>query len=171
LHLLPFWDNLLSINQTDSRKGFMMTAKAVSRQEIIMNFSSPPSVDDLMVMARQIIDTLPDELIDRCEDLEVQIDEFPDEATEQDMDLDSPYELLAFYHSGREISPGVQKKVANDDDRLFVYRRPVLDLWCETGDDLGALLREVVIEEIARAFEYAENDIVEMIKRHHQGLF
>lgn len=148
-----------------------MTAKAVSRQEIIMNFSSPPSADDLEVMARLIIETLPDELVGKCEDLDVRIEEFPDEAMEQDMELDSPYELLAFYHSGKEISPGVQKKVANDDDRLHIFRRPVLDLWCETGDDLGTLLREVVIEEVARAFEFSEEDIVEMIKRHHQGLF
>ncbi len=136
-----------------------------------MNFSTPPSADDLSVLARLIIEALPDELVEKCEDLEVQIEEFPDEAMEQDMELDSPYELLAFYHSGKEISPGVQKKVANDDDRLLVYRRPVLDLWCETGDDLGSLLREVVIEEVARAFEFSEEDIAEMIKRHHQGLF
>ncbi|HNQ92062.1 MAG TPA: metallopeptidase family protein [Alphaproteobacteria bacterium] len=148
-----------------------MSAKAASRQEIIMNFSTPPSADDLSVLARLIIEALPDELVEKCEDLEVQIEEFPDEAMEQDMELDSPYELLAFYHSGKEISPGVQKKVANDDDRLLVYRRPVLDLWCETGDDLGSLLREVVIEEVARAFEFSEEDIAEMIKRHHQGLF
>lgn len=148
-----------------------MTLKAASRQEIVMNFSAPPSGDDLMVLARQVMDTLPDELSTKCGEIELYLEEFPDEGTEQDMELSSPYELLALYHSGKEISPGVQKKVANDDDRLVVFRRPVLDLWCETGEDLGGLLREIIIEELGRAFEFSEDDIVEMIGRHHQGLF
>jgi len=46
-----------------------------------------------------------------------------------------------------------------------------LDLWCETGEDLSGLLREVVIEEISRAFDYSEDDIIEMMGRHHQGMF
>lgn len=148
-----------------------MTARAASKHEIVMNFSVPPSADDLGIMARQVIETLPDELSDKCEDLVLVMEDFPDEATEQDMDLNSPYELLALYHSGKEIAPGVEKKVANSEDRLFVYRRPVLDLWCETGEDLGVLLREIMIEEIARAFEFSEDDITDMISRHHQGLF
>lgn len=148
-----------------------MTVKLASRQEIVMNFSIPPSIDDLAVMARQVVDTLPDELVTKCADLELRLEEFPDEAMEQDMDLDSPYELLAIYHSGKEISPGVQRKVAESDDQLLIYRRPVLDLWCETGDDLSSLLREIIVEELARAFEFSEDDIAEMVSRHHQGLF
>jgi len=148
-----------------------MTAKALSRQDIIMNFSSPPGIDDLGGMARQILESLPDELDGKCEDLQLVIEEFPDEVAEQDLELTSPYELLALYHSGREIAPGVERKVANDDDKLVLYRRPILDLWCETGEDIGVLLREVIIEEIARAFDFSDDDIADMVRRHHQGLF
>lgn len=149
----------------------MMTAKAVSRQEIIMNFSTPPSPDDIAVMVRQVLESLPDELSAKCEDLVLEIEEFPDDATVQDLDLETPYELLALYHSAREISPGVQKKIANGEDRLVFYRRPVLDVWCETGEDLSSLVREVVVEELARGFEFSDDDIQEMVGRHHQGLF
>jgi predicted Zn-dependent protease with MMP-like domain len=148
----------------------MMTAKAVSRQEIIMNFSSPPSTDDLAVLARQVIETLPDELSSKCEELILEIEEFPDDAVLQDLELSNPYELLALYHSAKEISPGVQKKIANGEDKLVVYRRPILDLWCEAGEDLGALMREIVIEELARGFEFSDDDIQDMIRRHHQGM-
>ena len=147
-----------------------MTAKALSKQEIIMNFSTPPTPDDLGGMVRQVLETLPDELSSKCEELVLEIEEFPDDATVQDMDLDSIYELLALYHSAKEISPGVQKKIANGEDKLVIYRRPVLDLWCEAGEDLGNLVREIVIEELARGFEFSEDDIQDMIRRHHQGL-
>ncbi|MEK7802518.1 MAG: metallopeptidase family protein [Pseudomonadota bacterium] len=147
-----------------------MTAKAVSRQEIIMNFSTPPSVDDIVVMARQTVVTLPDELTRKCIELILEVEEFPDETIEQDMDLSSPYELLALYHSGKEISTGVQKKIANGEDKLVLYRRPILDLWSETGEDLATLVREVMVEELARGLEFSEDDIQDMIHRHHQGM-
>lgn len=146
-----------------------MTAKALSRHEIIMNFTMSPSLDDLAVMARQILESLPDELSASCEELGLQVEEFPDEGIEEEMDLGTPYELLALFRSGKEIAPGVQKKVANEDDVLLLFRRPILDLWCETGDDLTSLVREVVIEEIARGLEFSEDDIKEMILRAHQN--
>lgn len=146
-----------------------MTAKALSRHEIIMNFTTSPSLDDLAVMARQILESLPDELSASCEELGLQVEEFPDEGIEEEMDLETPYELLALFRSGKEIAPGVQKKVANEDDVLLLFRRPILDLWCETGDDLTSLVREVVIEEIARGLEFSEEDIKEMILRAHQN--
>lgn len=146
-----------------------MTAKALSRHEIIMNFTMSPSLDDLAVMARQILESLPDELSASCEELGLQVEEFPDEAIEEEMDLETPYELLALFRSGKEIAPGVQKKVANEDDILLLFRRPILDLWCETGDDLTSLVREVVIEEIARGLEFSEDDIKEMVLRAHQN--
>ncbi|MBP9049705.1 MAG: metallopeptidase family protein [Alphaproteobacteria bacterium] len=141
----------------------------MSRHEIIMNFTMSPSLDDLAVMARQILESLPDELSASCEELGLQVEEFPDEAIEEEMDLETPYELLALFRSGKEIAPGVQKKVANEDDVLLLFRRPILDLWCETGDDLTSLVREVVIEEIARGLEFSEDDIKEMILRAHQN--
>lgn len=146
-----------------------MTAKALSRHEIIMNFTTSPSLDDLSVMARQILESLPDELAVSCEELSLQVEEFPDEVIEEEMDLSTPYELLALFRSGKEIAPGVQKKVANEEDALLLFRRPILDLWCETGDDLATLVREVVIEEIARGLEFSEEDIKEMVLRAHQN--
>lgn len=147
-----------------------MTAKAVSRHDIVMNFASPPSGDDLMAIAQQVLESLPDELTEACEDLVLSIEEFPDETLEQDMALESEYDLLALFRSGKELAPGVQKKVANEDDALVLFRRPILDLWCETCDDLNNLVREVMIEEIARALEFPDTDIQRMIKAHHQGM-
>lgn len=140
-----------------------MTAKAIPRQEIIMNFTTPPTVDDIAVFARQALESLPDELVNKCDELVLEVEEFPDDATAQDMELDTLYELLALYHSAKEISPGVQKKIANGEDKIVVYRRPILDVWCETGEDLGGLIREIIIEELARGFEFSDDDIQDMI--------
>lgn len=142
----------------------------MDRDQIIMNYSAPPSIDDLEAIARNALQALPDELIEVCDGLAIRVEEFPDEAIQQDLDLDDPYELIALYRSGSMIAPGVIKKTANDDDLLIIFRRPLLDAWCETGEDINVLMRQVMIEEIGQNFEFSEDDIEEMTARHFQGI-
>lgn len=142
----------------------------MDRKQIIMSFSVPPSPDDLAVMARDVLDTVPEELVGFCEEMDIVVEEFPDSVVEQELELDSPYELLVLYRSGAEISPGVTKKSTDEDDTLIVYRRPLLDLWCETGDDLSSLLRNAVIEEIGHNFDFSDTEIEDMVGRHYQGM-
>lgn len=142
----------------------------MSAKQIIMNFSTPPSSDDLEVMATSILETLPEEILEFCEGIELIIEELPDETLEQELDLTDAYDLLALYRNGKEISPGVEKKAANDDDALVVFRRSILDMWCETGDDLNALLRNIIIEELGKYFDFSDDEIEEMSERHYQGM-
>jgi len=135
-----------------------------------MNFSAPPSGDDIETIAKEQLNSLPDEILEYCDSLAIEIEDYPDDATQAEMELEDPYEIVALYRSGKEISPGVERKVANDDDVLILYRRPILDLWCETQDDLTGLIREVMIEELARNFDFSEDEIEEMTARHHQGM-
>lgn len=142
----------------------------MEQQRIIMNYSVPPSAEDVLVMAQEAFDVLPEEILEFCDTLTIEIEEFPDDTTETELDLEDPYELLALYKSGKEISPGVESKVADADDVLVLYRRPILDFWCDSGSDLTTVIREVMIEELGGRFEFSEKDIEEMIARHHQGM-
>jgi predicted Zn-dependent protease with MMP-like domain len=135
-----------------------------------MNFSVPPSLDDLQVIAQDALDTLPEEIVEFCEDLTVVVEEFADEAIQDELDLDDPYDLIALYRSGKQIAPGVESKVANDDDVLIIYRRSLLDMWCETGEDLNAIVRQAMIEELGHNFDFSDEEIDEMTQRHYQGM-
>jgi predicted Zn-dependent protease with MMP-like domain len=139
-------------------------------QQIVMNFSVPPNADDLSVIANEQIENLPDELAGFCDDLTIQVEEIADEAIETDLELDDPYELLALYKAGKEISPGVETKAANDDDVLILYRRPLLDAWIESGEDLAQVIRETMIDEIANHNDFSDDEIEEMARRHYQGM-
>ena len=142
----------------------------MDRRQIVMNFTFPPSPEDVRVIAETAIEHLPDELASFTESLTLQVEELADEALEQELDLDEPYELVALYRSGKQIAPGVERKVANDDDVLILFRRPLLDLWNETGEDINLLVRQVVIEELGQNFDFTEREIDEMTRRHHQGM-
>lgn len=139
-------------------------------KKIIMNFTVPPSLEDLEAIAAHTVDCMPEELVDFCDGLEVSIEDFPEESILQELDLDDPFDLLALYKSGKELSPGVEKKQANDNDMLWLYRRAILDLWCDTNDDLETVMRQIIIEEIGRRFDFSEDEIEDMAERHYQGM-
>jgi predicted Zn-dependent protease with MMP-like domain len=142
----------------------------MERDQIIMSFSVPPSLDDVEVMAKAILATLPEEFSEHIENIAIRVEDFADEAIQQEMDVEDPYELLALYRSGSQIAPGVTKKSANDDDVLIIFRRPLLDAWCEVCDDLSALMRQVMIEELGQNFDFSDEEIEEMAARHYQGM-
>ena len=135
-------------------------------KRIIMNFSLPPSADDLLEIAADTLENLPDELADFSDEIDISCEELPDEVLEQELELDDPFELLALYRSGKEIAPGIERKNASENDTLILFRRPILDMWCETGDDLCSLVRSVVIEEIGRFNDFSDDEIHQIIKSH-----
>lgn len=139
-------------------------------RQIIMNFSVPPSADDLHVIASTILETLPPDILEFVEGLAVNIEELTDEAIQAELEIDDVFELLALFRSGKEIAPGIERKTANDDDVLILYRRPILDMWCENQEDLNVIVRQVVIEEIARNFDFSDDEIDDMIEQHHQSM-
>ncbi len=145
--------------------------RSIHQQCIIMNFSAPPSLDDIDTIARQILLVLPEEILEAFDSLKIQVEDFAADFLQTEFELDDPYDLIALYQSGKEISPGVQSKVASNDDTLFIYRRPLLDLWCETHEDLAQLIREIMIEELAQSLDFSEEEIESMTRRHHQGMF
>jgi len=141
-----------------------------NKKNIIMNFGNPPGLDDLQVMAEELLDNLPDELQDYVEDLAVILENFPDDTVKLDLNVEDDYDLLGYYSCAKQLSPGIKKKEAEGEDTLILYRRPILDLWAEEEMDLSSLVRQIMIEEIGSHFEFSDEDIEDMIEIHHQGL-
>lgn len=139
-------------------------------RRIIMNYTVPPSLEDLEDLANSIVETLPDELAPHCEELAIIVEDMADDTTMDDLDVEDAFDLLAVYKNGKEISPGVERKIADDDDVLVLYRRALLDMWCESEEDLLGLIRQVMIEELGRYFEFSDEDIQDMTDRHYQGM-
>lgn len=142
----------------------------MDRRQIIMNFTVPPSAEDLAVIARDALDSLPEELLEFCEDLDLSVEDMAEDAIAAELGFDDPFELFALFRSGGEISPGVERKTTKEDDTLFLFRRPILDLWCESGEDLGVTVRQIMIAELGQNFDFSEEEIDEMTRRHCQTL-
>ena len=125
------------------------------------SFTTPPSLDDLAAMAKAALDTLPSQLADQIGAVSLQVREFPDEETQRDMALDGPFDLLGLYIG----TPFGEQSVTDSRDHIDViqlYRRPILDYWCETAEDLGHLVRHVVIHEIGHHFGFSDADMAQL---------
>src|SRR5882724_907659 len=57
----------------------------------------PPSLADLETLAQRALATVPDELKRHLGPVVIRVDDFPDEETEDEMGLESPFDILGLY--------------------------------------------------------------------------
>lgn len=88
----------------------------------------------------------------------MQVVDFPDEDVERDMGLESPFDLLGLY-AGVALTEQSASHPHSEPDMVYLYRRPLLDYWCETGADLGELVRHVLIHEVGHHFGYSDEEM------------
>ena len=123
--------------------------------------SLPPSAADIEAMARVALAEIPASLRAQAADVAILVTEFPDEETERAMGLETPFDLLGLYQ-GVSLDHKSVAGVADDLDRIFLYRRPLLDYWCETGVALEDLVRNTLIHEIGHHFGLSDDDMARL---------
>jgi predicted Zn-dependent protease with MMP-like domain len=126
-------------------------------------FTAPPTLGELEMLAEAAFATIPAELKRFVGDVILRVDEFPDEETEEEMGLESPFDILGLYR-GVALPHKSAVSTQGSVDMIFLYRRPILDYWCETGEDLTHVVRHVLIHEIGHHFGFSDADM-ERIER------
>ena len=120
-----------------------------------MRYATPPTLEDLETLAADAFEKIPERLRQHVDGVAIRVVDFPDEATCNEMALESQFDLLGLYQG----LPLNEKSVADqpqDVSIIFLYRRPLLDHWVESGEDLGHLVRHVLIHEIGHHFGFSD---------------
>ena len=118
----------------------------------------PPSLPDIEALAARALASLPPEFKAKLGPLMIRVEEFPDAETEQAMHLDSPFDLLGLYRGVALPLKSVSDPLPRTD-MVFLYRRPILDYWCDSGEALFDLVRHVLIHEIGHHFGFSDADM------------
>jgi predicted Zn-dependent protease with MMP-like domain len=121
----------------------------------------PPSLAEIEALAAEAFKTIPEELRRAVGNVVIQVEEFPDAETEREMDLESPFDLLGLYR-GVDLTRKSVSDMNTMPDMIFLYRRPLLDYWCETGEDLTHVVRHVMIHEIGHHFGFSDEQMEEI---------
>jgi predicted Zn-dependent protease with MMP-like domain len=118
----------------------------------------PPSLADIERLAKAALALIPATLRRHAADVVIRVEEFPDEEVEEEMELETPFDLLGLYR-GVALPHKSATMPSATTDMVFLYRRPLLDFWCETGDDLADIVRHVLIHEIGHHFGFSDEDM------------
>jgi predicted Zn-dependent protease with MMP-like domain len=131
-------------------------ARAVGSGRI---FDRPPSAADLERLGQAVLEELPEPFRALIGGVVVRVQDFADDQTLSDLEMESPFDLLGLYH-GVPVGRGSGFDAPRDDvDMIFLYRRPLLDYWCETEEPLTAIVRNTLIHEIGHHFGFSDEDM------------
>ena len=119
---------------------------------------SPPSLQDIDRLARAALASLPEPFRTFTKGVVLQVAEFPDDEVCEQMQLDSPFDILGLYQGISVAARGTEPS-GTMPDMVFLYRRPILDYWAETSEDLRHVVRHVLVHEIGHHFGLSDADM------------
>ncbi len=120
--------------------------------------SYAPSLDDIRMIAERAFGRLPEAFREKLSSLPVLVMEFPDEEILEEMELETPFDLLGLYQ-GVDLTRKSISDVSSVPDLVLLFRRPILDLWSEGEDTLEALVTHVLVHEIGHHFGLSDEDM------------
>ncbi len=119
---------------------------------------SAPGLAEFEDMAATAWERLPDAFRFRAGDLLIRIEDYPTEEVLDALDIDDPLGLLGLYH-GVSLDKKSSLDVPQEPDMVFLYRRPLLDEWAESGETLGDLITHVLVHEVGHHFGFSDDDM------------
>ena len=121
-------------------------------------FGEAPSAAEIQALATKALAQIPENLRRHLGGIAILVEDFPDDETMATMGLESPFDLLGLYH-GVSLDQKSVGDAPEDVDRIFLYRRPLLDKWCEGGDSLKDIVHNTMVHEIGHHFGLSDDDM------------
>ena len=118
-----------------------------------------PDLALIEALAEAILAHLPEAFLSAASKVALRIEDFPPDEILDDLGLEDPYELTGLYQG----IPLTEKSVQDQPmapDVIWLFRRPILDEWCERGNvSLDDLVSHVLIHELAHHFGWSDAEI------------
>lgn len=129
------------------------------------SFTTPPTTEEIVALADEALAwaqaRFPRDLARLLAGVSIVVDDFPDDETVAEMGLESGWDLTGLWR-GVPLTQRSVADVAREPEMIHLYRRPILAEWIETEVDLRALVRNVLIHEIAHHFGYSDEEIARL---------
>ena len=120
----------------------------------------PPDLDAFEAMAQSAFDTLPAHFRELTGGVVFVVADFPEEDMLDDLSLESPFELLGLFEGAGMTEMGDTPQTGTMPNRVWLFRRPILDFWAEEADEtLGDIVTHVLVHEIGHHFGFSDDDM------------
>ena len=119
-----------------------------------------PSLADLEALANRAFADLPDPFRQACHGLVIRVEDFPDEATLDEMECETEFDLLGLFRGVGLAQAGAGGRGPSGlPNRIWLYRRPILDYWAEHEETLDAVVTHVLVHEIGHHLGHSDDDL------------
>jgi predicted Zn-dependent protease with MMP-like domain len=120
--------------------------------------ATAPEIPEFEDMAEAAWARLPEAFRARAGDLLIRIEEYPTDEVLDTLGIEDPLDLLGLYH-GVSLDKKSFSDLPQQPDMVFLYRRPLLDEWAESGETLGDLITHVLVHEVGHHFGFSDDDM------------
>jgi predicted Zn-dependent protease with MMP-like domain len=117
-----------------------------------------PSLEDFAALGQASFARLPEEVRALTGEVVFSVAEFPDEEVVRSLGADSPFDILGLFE-GLGIAERESAPTGTLPNRIWLYRRPILDYWAEHEESLEDIVVHVLIHEIGHHFGLSDEDM------------
>ena len=132
-----------------------MTAEALSG----LSSLRAPTSEDIDALARTAFERLPASFRRLTDGLVIQVIDFPDDETLDEMGAESEFDLLGLFRGRGLAQRGATEGTGELPNMIWLYRRPLLDFWCDGEDSLGEVVTHILVHEIGHHFGLSDADM------------
>lgn len=116
------------------------------------------SPDEFEKVMETAIANLPDTFRERLDNIAFLVEDWPDDETCREMELESKYDLLGLYR-GWPLTERGTEYAGVLPDTVYLYRKPILD-WCRAYDEpVADCIVDTVIHEIGHYYGLSDAEM------------
>ncbi len=118
-----------------------------------------PELDDFEAIAAEAYAALPADFRTLTGEIEIRVADFPDEDVVKEMELESDFDILGLFSGTGLAHDAAVPETGRLPNRVWLYRRPILDYWAEHEETLGDIVSHVLVHEIGHHFGLSDDDM------------
>lgn len=118
-----------------------------------------PDLDAFEALASETLAQLPNEFLALCGHVQISLADYAEDDVLNAMGIEDPHELLGLFEGVGLAQVGDAPFTGQLPNRIWLYRRAILDYWASGDETLGDIVSHVLIHEIGHHFGLSDEDM------------
>lgn len=118
-----------------------------------------PDLEAFERIGRRAFEAMPPEFRALTGDLTILVAEFPADDVLDELGAESPFDILGLFEGVGLAHASATPPSGTFPNRIWLYRRPILDYWAEHEETLEAIVAHVLVHEVGHHFGLSDDDM------------